>query len=131
MNSRGSTFIPIILILLITVVFALFFYAVNTQPKPATSITTNNSIHATPDAINWGTIQPGATVQQTVNITNTGTETSNPLNMTSTCTVGALIWNAEGICINAPNDWYPATFTLTTYQNATAGPFNFTITIAG
>jgi hypothetical protein len=139
MSNENSTTALLILLLIFLIVVATVGVLVATREPEANSPVT---LEATPTpwqgqaqlttntpTITWGNLIRGRTYTRTVKLSNTGDATTNPLNMTSTCAIGTLTWNAEGTRINAPADSRNVTFTLQVYKNAPTGNFNFNIKI--
>lgn len=95
---------------------------------PTGGIISGGNITASVAAIEWGNLTVGQTVTRQFTITNTGTNTTGALNMTTATTIGTVTWNAEGIVLSAGQSTV-VIVTLVVNPEATSGPFAFPLYI--
>lgn len=118
--------VAVLLIILLIIIIAAATY----KPDQQTIIITSIQLTASPDSIDWGTLTPNETARRSVTLSNKGNTPTQPLNMTSTSTVGPVTWDAEGKTVNTQSPLV-ITFSLTASPSAPQGQFNFTITVQG
>lgn len=96
---------------------------------PTSGNITDSELTSSPATIDWGNVAHGASVQRKLNITNTSTEYAH-LNLSAATPVGSVTWNAEAYEL-LPNSSVNVTITLTVFENATDGAFEFPLYIKG
>ncbi len=134
MNLTKKGILTAVLIFVAALVISMIVYAAVTYVSIPSSgtILTEADLAVSPVTINWGSIPIGstATVTRTFTLTNTGQQTTVPLTMTHTLTVGAVTWDKQGVTI-APGASVLCTVTLAPSGSAPAGPFSGSMTIGG
>jgi hypothetical protein len=81
------------------------------------------------NSIDWGSLNPGQTTTQSINITNNGNAPEYITYSTTTLTNMTLSWNYNGSPLT-PLIPTPIIFTLAINPTATPTPFSFNITIS-
>lgn len=133
--NKLSAVAVIVGIALLTAALFIFILPL-AQPTPVnpeqteTPIHTDSSLTVSPNVLWWGNLTRLAIAEKTVTVTNTGATDTQPLALTSDCTVGAVHWNLEGVTLR-PAQTAEATIYLFVAWNATVGQFQFAITISG
>jgi len=130
LDTKANSAIAVIFLALILLFLLILVVAASRNFNHTPIDTVNPQLTVEPNVIDWGTLTPGQTDVRMVTLYNLGLENTQPLNVTSTCEVGLLLWDSEGAIIENEES-RECVFTLTIWDNVPQGPFNFTITITG